>query len=286
MSRFSIKPIHLFVFTRQMLVQRYCTADRDLVIGGFTYLSAQIERDAIKQTAERAKDKLKIKAAYVLSPVMPDLGWPATQPLGDWWRPYIPSDPIKVVCLSTTYGSVDPPTVDWMGWATQPVYGDVEIELSCDPNAPRGDAINQGAKWQRACFKSVYSTGIRGCNLIEADFAIPGECGAGTDALSLVVPEFIGTPFSLNGGTLYWTRSNGLVEERPIMAHNQVTGAVQILWGGLELDEGTLVVGVPNCPGTWVACSARRPDPENHYGGAIYKPVRDPVVEGVPMSWG
>lgn len=265
---------------------RFAQADRNLVIAGNTYYAGQIDRDPIKQTAERAKDRLKIRAACVLTPNEPATGWPATQPLGDWWRPYIPNDPISVICLSHVYGSADAPKVEWMGWATQPVYTDTELELSCDPNPPRGSAINQGAKWQRACFKSVYSTGLRGCNLIEADFTTVGECAAGTDGLSLVVPEFIGTPLSLVGGTLYWTRSNGLVEERPIMSHDQLTGTVQVLWGGLELEEGTAVAAAPNCPGTWEACGARRADPQNHFGGARFKPVRDPIVNGVPMSWG
>lgn len=361
-SNWMASPVHLFIFRRQDTVLRYASGTRDVVVGEHTYKAAQIERDAIRQTSERAKDILKIRAAYLLDPAADE--YPVTQPLGDLWRPYIPSDSVHVTCLATTYDAIDPPMVEWMGWATQPVYTDSQLELSCDPNPPHGDAANQGPKWQRACFKTVYSTGIRGCNLpadgypvpatltavagedlTAAEFADPkrsfvggyvewvdaldpeithrraivshsgttitvaddagdlaqdsevvaytagfwvhGEVAEdGVDGLTLTVPEFIGTEFTLLGGTLYWTRSDGIREERPIMAHNQATGAVGILWGGAELEDGLPVAALPNCPGTWAACAARRPDPELHYGGAIYKPVKDPIVQGVSMSWG
>jgi hypothetical protein len=172
-----------------------------------------------------------------------------------------------------------------MGTVLGPAFGDSEMELTCSPNSGRADAANQGPKAQRACFKTVYSTGIRGCNLVEDDFKLPGTLTA-VDALTLTAAEWIDTPFSLQGGTFYWTRTDGIVEERPIMAHNNATGAIQILWGGEGLAEELAAVAVPNCPGTWAACAARRDDPENHYGGSVYKPVRDPILDGVSMSWG
>lgn len=356
--------LHLFIFRRQGVTLRYAAADRDVQVGGHVYFAAQIERDAIRQTAEKAKDKLRIRAAYLLSPSEPPDGWPVTQELGDWWRPYIPSDEITVICLSFRPESGEPPAVEWMGYAVQPAFDDAQLELNCDPNSPHGSAANQGAKWQRACFKTVYSTGIRGCNLPAGGYPVPAQLTAvtgdtitavalanpkrtfvggyvewfdssdpeivhrraitahegttltlaedvgdlapgvqvtaytrgfwqageidedGVDGLTLTVPGFIGTEFTLLGGTLYWTRTDGIVEERPIMGHNQATGAVTLLWGGADLEDGLAVAALPNCPNTWAACAARRPDPELHYGGAIYKPVRDPIVNSVSMSWG
>lgn len=353
-------PVHLFIFRRQGTVLRYASGTRDVVVGDHTYLAATIERDPIRQTSERAKDTLKIRAAYLLDPEAGE--YPSTQALGDFWRPYIPSDPVHVTCLATTHGAIDPPRVEWMGWATQPVFSDSQLELNCDPNPPHGDAANQGPKWQRACFKTVYSTGPRGCNLPPDGYEVPatlsavdgvdltadafgnpkrsfvggrvewvdavdpevihsrdilGHVGttitvaddagdlapesevvaytrgfwergevAAVDGLTLTVPEFAGTEFTLLGGALHWVRADGIREERPIMAHDQATGAVAILWGGEDLEVGTDVAVLPNCPGTWAACAARRPDPQLHYGGAIYKPVRDPITQGVSMSWG
>lgn len=347
--------VHLFIFRRQGITLRYASSTRDVVIGEHTYQAAQIERAAIRQTAERAKDKLKIRIAYSVASTEPPDGWSSTQALGNWWRPHIPSDPITVICMSCDPGSADPPRVEWTGWVMPSAFDDAQMELTCDPKPPAGSAGNQGSKFQRQCFKTVYSTGPRGCNLIPGpiiaaaelsavdgsditaaaldtgdawirvewmdvatprsanviaqaggtltlddvtglavdslvtayttnQFTIDGELTA-VDGLKLTAAEFIGTPFSLVHGWLTWTRDDGIVEERPIMAHNNSTGEVTILWGGADIEIGTAVAATPNCPGTWAACAARRDDPQNHYGGAIYKPVKDPITEGIPMSW-
>ena len=279
-SRWLGKPVHLFQFIRQGTVLRFANADRDIVVGGFTYVAAQIERGEVRQTVERAKDALRITVAHFLDPVPPAEGYPATQALGAWWRPYIPSDPVRVICLAAHRGSDDPPLVEWMGLAVQPEFDDTRLVLTCDPNAPAGEPRNQGAKWQRGCWKAVYSTGIRGCNLDPVPLTVAGEL-SDVDGLTLTSPAFTGAQFSLAGGTLYWERSNGIVEERAIMAHTD--DQVQILYGGHELEAGTAVTALPGCSQNWAACEAR----ENtlHYGGAIYKPVKDPVGS-VSMSWG
>ena len=129
-SRFLGRPVRLFVFTRQALVWRFASADRDIVIGADTYLAAQIERDEIKQTAERAKDKLGIRFAYLRDPDAPAEIIPSTQTLGDNWHPYPPSDTVSVRCLATHYGDTDPPAVEWIGVVTQPKFSDVELELT------------------------------------------------------------------------------------------------------------------------------------------------------------
>ncbi len=349
--------VHLFIFRRQGVSVRLAAGDRDMPIGEHTYYGVTIERDAIRQTAERAKDKLKIRMAYLLTPTEPDEGWPASQVVGDWWRPHIPSDPISVICLTYNPATGAPPTVEWTGWAAQPDYTDAQLELSCDPNPPHGSAANQGAKWQRGCFKVVYSTGIRGCNLVAGPIALPATLTAvdgneisaeeftappapwarvewmddatprsalvvahsgdtielddvtGLEVGSLVIAyteplfsietvpasktglviqsdDFIGTPFTLEHGWVSWPTPQGFVEERPIMAHNNATGHITILWDAPPPEPGVSIVATPNCPGTWAACAARRPDPELHYGGAIYKPVTDPIASGVSMSWG
>jgi len=279
LSRWLGKPLHLFQFIRQGTIERFANAPRDQVIGGFTYKAAVMSRSEIRQTVERAKDRLKITMAYLLNPTPPAEGFPSTQDLGGWWRPYIPSDPIKVICLATHYGDTDPPKVEWMGWAVQPEYTDLELVLTCDPNHPAGEARNQGAKWQKGCWKSVYSTGIRGCNLDPEPLTIVATL-SNIVGLTLTAAEFATSAFPLAGGTLYWTRTDGIEEERPIMAHSGTS--VQILWDGDELAIGTDVTALPGCPQNWNACDAR--GNTINYGGAIYKPIKDPAG-GASMSW-
>lgn len=277
LSRFLGKPIRLFVFTRQNQVWRYCTADRDLVIGGNTYLSAQIDRSEIKQTAERAKDKITIKLAYLRDPTAPE--YPVTQPLGDNWFPFVPSSTVYVTCLATHYGDTDPPAVEWMGQVIQPKFSDVELELTCEPTGGTDRARNQGAKWQRGCWKTVYSTGLRGCNLDPAEFEIAATL-SGASGLTLTATAFGTAPINLAGGSLTWTNDAGVIERRSIMSHsgNNIT----VLYGSSDFEPGLAVVALPGCPRTWAACEAR--GNTINYGGAIYKPGKNPTEDS--MSWG
>jgi len=282
LSRFSGKPIHLFVIRRQGLTLRYASGDRDVVVGEHTYVGANISRGEIRQGAESAKDKLKITFPCALNPAAPE--FPSTQTLANLCRPYLPSDPISVVCLATHYGDTDPPIVEWMGVATQPSFTDTECELTCEPN-PGGTAVNQGMTWQRTCPKAAYSTGPRGCNLDPEDFKVPAEL---TDVagLTLKAAEFATAPLNLEGGEWVWTRlvdGVPIEESRFIMRHAGDT--IQVLNGGYGLEEGLTGYALPNCPGTWAACGARREDPQLHYGGAIYEPIKNPH-DGVSMSWG
>lgn len=278
LSRFLGKPIHLFLFTRQGLAWRYASCDRDIVVGGNTYLAAQIERSEIKQTVERAKDKISITLAYVRDPAAPE--YPVTQPLGDNWHPWIPSDPVHVVCMATHFGDTDPPIVEWMGVVTQPKFGDVELELICEPTNGTARARNQGPKWQRGCWKTVYSTGLRGCNL-DPDTGRVTTALTAVSGLTLTAPAFASAPLSLAGGALTWVRSDGLLERRSIMAH---TGdSITVLYGADDLAPGLSVTARPGCPRTWAACEAR--GNTLNYGGAVYKPIKNPM-DGVSMSWG
>lgn len=275
-SRFLGKPIRLFRFDRQSVSWRYCTAEQNLTIGGFTYLAGQIDRDEIRQTAERAKDKLKIKLAYLRDPAAPEL--PVTQALGNNWNPYIPSDTIRVTCMATHLGDTDPPNVEWMGIVAQPEFTDTELTLTCVPGLAIARAVNQGPKWQRGCWKTVYSNGLRGCNLDPATFAVSATLSAAS-GLTLTAAAFASAPLSLAGGWIEWTRVDGLVERRSILAHSGST--ITLIYGGPDLAPGTAVVAIPACEQTWAACDAR--SNTDNYGGGIYMPVTDPNQSS--MSW-
>ena len=282
MSRFSRRDVHLFLFRRQGQTWRYSTSDRNRAFGGFTYLGAgsQIERDAIRETSESAKDRLKIRLAHVLDPAAAEL--PVTQSLGGLWRPYIPSDPISVVCMTAQIGSATPPRVEWMGEVSGAAYSDVEVELSCEQGNGYERARNQGAKWGRGCWKTPYSTGPRGCNLDPEEFRVSGVATT-VDGLVVTSPAFAASTFSLRSGAVSWVGPAGVVEERVIVAHDGDT--VKLLYSGAGLAPGVALSALPSCEQNWTACSLRRPDPELHYGGAIYKPAKSPM-NGESMSWG
>lgn len=288
-SRFGGKPARLYRFELQGAVWWFAQADRDLdPPGGATYREAKIDRDEIKQTNEPAKDKLKIRFAYLRDPNASLADIPSTQDFGDLWHPYVPSDQVKVMCLEWHVGSAEAPKVMWTGFVAQPQFTDVELELTCVPSIAIGEAKNQGPKNQRACWKVPYSTGLDGCNLDPADFEVPGAI-AGVAGFTVTVPAFASAPFSLLQGEFRWPRTitahNGtieILERRTITAHDGAD--VKLLYGGLGL-AAAVVGALPTCPGTWDACAARRDDPQNHYGGDFYKPVKNPY-DGEAMSWG
>lgn len=276
-SRWLGRPVRLFVFERQSQVWRYCNADRDLIIDGNTYYAAQIDRSEIKQTVERAKDKITIKMAYLRDPAAP--AYPVTQTLGDNWFPYIPSSTVYVTCLAAHHGDAGQPAIEWIGQVTQPKFTDAELELTCEPSGSASQARNQGAKWQRGCWKTVYSTGLRGCNLNPADFQVEGTL-SGVSGLTLTATAFGTAPFNLAGGALSWANDDGIIERRSIMSHDGNT--ITVLYGASDLAPGCDVVALPGCPRTWAACEAR--GNTINYGGAIYKPGKNPKEES--MSWG
>lgn len=280
-SRFGGKPVRLFRFQRQDVIWRFAQADRVITAGGFDWLPAQIDRDEIKQTGERAKDKLKIRLAYLRDPNAPLIDVPNTQSLGDLWHPYIPSDVVSVMCLSTHFGDAAAPVLEWSGEVAQPEYTDVELSLTCVPGKAITEARNQGAKWQRACWKSPYSTGLRGCNLDPADFEVPATLTSMV-GLTAKAAAFATAPLSLLQGSLSWVRSSGLVERRTITSHTLGSDTVTLLYGGEELAAALEVIALPNCPGTWAACVAR--DNTINFGGAMFKPIENPNEES--MSWG
>jgi hypothetical protein len=280
MLRFSNSETRLYRFDLQGITWRFAQADRDVPHAGNTWLAAQIERDNIRQNSEQAQDKIKIRMAYLRDPAAPAGARPATQSLGDIWHPFIPSSSVRVTCY--TLAADGTLTFDWSGEVRQPRFTDIELELTCVPGDVRGEAHNQGMKFQRACSKTVYSTGERGCNLPPAPLRIDTTLSA-VAGLTVTSAAFTAAPHSLQQGWLYWTRANGVVERRTVIKHAGDT--LTLLYGGHDLASGLAVSVLPNCQGTWAACASRRADPEMHYGGAIYEPVENPY-DGASMSWG
>lgn len=195
----------------------------------------------------------------------------------------IPTGAVEVACLEYELGSVASPDVQWIGHVSEPPrFTDVELELNCTPGSVKARAADQGPRVQRACFKEVYSTGIRGCNLVRADFETTATLTA-VDGVLLTAAAFDGQPLTLLGGGAEWTDANGAVHGRMITYHSGTQ--IRIHFGGPDLAIGTAVTVYPNCEQTWEACAARRADPQNHIGSAQYLPVENPTAGGVSMTW-
>ena len=282
-SRFGTRRVRLFRFAYQSKVWRFAQSTVDIEAGGYTWLAATIERDDIRLTAESAKDKLSVRFAYLRDPAAPLSEIPVTQSLDALWQPWIPTDYVFVMCLEYVVGSDDPPDVQWMGVVAQPRFpSDVQIELTCKPGNTAAESPTQGPMWQVGCWKRVYSQGLRGCNLVEADYETSATLTA-VDGLTLTADNFavenLAKPFTLLTGEAKWTDSDGLVHRRMITDHTGNT--IRIHFAGPELAPGLEVVVKPACEQTFAACEARE-NTDNH-GGAAYMPVTDPDKDS--MSW-
>jgi len=238
------KPVHLFVFTRQSKVWRYCSGSRDLVIDGFTYVASQIERGEIKQTVERAKDSLSITFSYLLDPAAPE--YPATQILGDNWYPFVPTDPVTVTCLSYDALRSDAPLVEWIGEVIQPKFGDAELELTCEPDNGYKRSRNQGPRWQRACWKTVYSTGPRGCNLNKGAgivtavvTKIESTLGDVPPRAHILAPAFASLLPSLKGRAAAWETLAGQSSSEIVDAYFAYDERIVLNMPGSQVDKTT-----------------------------------------------
>lgn len=289
LSRFGGRPVRLYRFQLQDAIWWLAQAASDIETpGGASWRAATIGRSDIKQTPEAGKDPLKIRMAYLRDPFADPTRIPVTQSLGDLWHPYIPSDRVKVTCFDWMYGDTDPPRMTWSGEVADPVFTDVQLELTCEPWDSIGEARGQSPRSQRACPKVPYSTGKFGCHLVRDEFYVPGTVTA-VDGLTLTVPEFAAAPLSLLQGEFSWSRTvtahNGeiaITERRTIMAHDGAS--VRLLYGGLGLDAVDLAcTGLPGCEGTYEACGARN-NTINH-GGAPHKPIKNPY-DGQSLTWG
>ncbi|MGV8959200.1 MAG: phage BR0599 family protein [Stenotrophomonas sp.] len=275
-SRFLGQPVHLFVFARKHLVWRFNSSTRPITIDGATYLPASISRSAIRQTAERAKDKITIRFPYLRDPAAGE--YPPTQSLGDNWHPYPPGDMIHVTCKAYHHGDAEA-VVEWMGRVTQPRFTDTELELTCEPGRPRGNFSGLSLRWQRSCPLALYSQGVGMCGVAAADHALPASLTAAS-GLTLTASAFGSLPAGrLAGGYVEWERGDGLTERRSIMAHAGST--IEINYGAQMLAPGVAVIAYPGCAHTANDCKDYFNNMDR-FGGCPYLPVKNPF-DGMPV---
>ncbi|MDH5832175.1 DUF2163 domain-containing protein [Luteimonas sp. M1R5S18] len=106
------------------------------------------------------------------------------------------------------------------------------------------------------------------------------ELSADAVGLTLTAPEFGASPFGLEGGLIRWTRDNGLLESRNILAH--LGTSITIDYGAPDLLAGRVLRTYWGCPHNLDACTARGND--RNYPAFKYLPVDSPM--GRSQAWG
>lgn len=269
-SRFLGRPVQLVRFDLGPLSWGFTSGDVPVVVEGLAYVPSGISRGAVRETTEVAKNRLTITMPVALDPAAIDP--PPTQGFAGIWRPFPPSGTVRVTCMSLHRGDTDADVVvDWMGRVAQAEFTDTKLTLTCDNSRARHRVASGGARCQRACDRVVYKQGLGECNLDPGLYAIPATLTAAA-GLTITAPEFGTSALPMDGGWVEWTRADGLVERRTIMAHSGNT--LTLDYGAADLAPGLELVGWPGCAHNWAACSAR--NNTDNYGGVFHLPTKNP----------
>ncbi|MBB1061878.1 phage BR0599 family protein [Marilutibacter spongiae] len=280
LSRFFGRKVALYLFKRGAVEHRFTSRDRDLTIGGETYVAARgISHSEIRQTAASPqKNQLTVTVPYRMDPNAADQ--PVTQVLGDWFNPYPPGERVLVTVMTTHLGDPDEQVnVEWLGRVLGPKFTDTTLELACDPSYRNARTSGRQARIGRNCDVPVYSQGEGMCNLDKAAHEVPATLSA-VAGLALTAPAFAAAPRNLGGGFIEWTRLDGLTERRTIWSHAGDT--VVVNFGAADLAIGLDLSAYPGCAHNSEACDS--------YGNGVnypgYKnlPTSDPLPRS--QAWG
>lgn len=265
LSRNLGKPVGLLRLSRGNVVARFADADREIEVGEEIYLPLPISRSEIRDSSERRKNLVTVNL-------------PISVEVASWWRPYPPSGRVFVTWLAKHYGD-DEVNVEWTGRVIGARFTDTVMELNCEPTRSNGGSRGLNLRWQRGCPLAVYSQGIGMCNADKADFAAPGTLTA-AEGITLEADAFGLLPDGrLAGGFVEYTRPDGEIETRSIMAHagNQIV----LNYGTDQLEEDAEVTAYWGCPHNFAACRDLFGN-EPNYGGAVYMPIKSPF-DGSPL---
>lgn len=223
LSRFLSRKVALYRFERDGLVLRFASCDRDVEIAGTVYKAARgITHSAVRDTTTSDKKaQLTVTAPYLLDAQADEL--PVTQELGNWWRPYPPSQRVLVTVMTTHLGDPDEQVnIEWMGRVVGPSYSRTEMRLTCDPSYRSGRTSGSIPRMQRGCGVALYSRGLGMCNLDPERLPVPAVLEAvddtGVSAAAFGTPPraFVGG----EGGALSWLDEDEVLHTRPIVAHD------------------------------------------------------------------
>lgn len=261
-SRWGGQPIQLFIFQRQGTLWRFANSARDELLGGETFLgNSNITRGALRDSTEALKNNLEIVIPYLVDPTSAE--FPNTQELGNLWRPYPPSDRVYVTCLTKHRGD-DVAVIEWTGRVVSPKFTGTTLELTCEPTRSNGRRTGVQKRFQRDCWKTLYSQGLGMCNLDPERVPVPATLEA-VAGMTVSAEGFAAAPRTLAGGTLTWSVDDvefeaGIVDHDGEMltlddvaglaVDMEVTGLTLPLWIAGTIDElDGLQVTIPELAG-------------------------------------
>lgn len=231
-SWFGGKPVQYFKFMRGGVSWCYTSADRPLELDGDDYTPSVIKRGSIRQGSERGRQSVTVNL-------------PASLPVADNWRPFSPSEEVRLLILCRNRGEEDT-ILEFKGRVVGVVFNGDDLQLSVEQSQTKSRRKGGGRRWTIGCDLVLYSQGVGLCNLDPGEVLTPATIAAmGEITNTITAPELANSPRSLVGGRIQWTVEEEIEDElievthqRNIVYHSGTT---------ITLDDfaDDLVIGLP-----------------------------------------
>lgn len=254
-------PVELYEFAYQNVLTRWTSADRDIVLGPSTYLTASIVRSEIEDAGQNVSNPsitLTVRTDFVPIQV---------------FSAYPPSDVVNLTIRRFHLGDTSDIVVIWSGRVLSVSWGNDEAKVTCQNLYTRLKQTGLRRLYGRNCPHVLYSQGDGECRLARASFAVPGTL------LSASGVTIVATAFGseadgfFNGGALEIETAPGVFQRRGIKTHVGTT--ITITHPLAELVTGASVTVYPGCDKTQATCITKFNNVLN-FGGFPYTPKKNP----------
>lgn len=254
-------PVELYEFRRAARVWRFTSSDADVTVDGATYTAAPLQRTAIEQTPERARNGIRISCARDF-------------PIADLFRVTSPTDVISVTIIR--YHRAEPlnSITLWMGRVLNAEWRGLSADLSCEPVSASLTRTGLRRLYQKQCPHVLYGAA---CGVSKVAQGIATTVTAASGVTLTVAALTGGKPYA--GGFVEWLLDDGMIERRFITGVASLALTLSQPFQGITV--GQAVTVYPGCNHTTGTCSSVYGNLAN-FGGFPYIPTKNPF-DGSPV---
>jgi uncharacterized phage protein (TIGR02218 family) len=257
------EPIELYEFRRGSIVERYTSADSDVVVEGETYIAATLRRSDIDTSNERARSAVRITTARDFS-------------IAELFRVSPPPSVVAFTLRRVHRSDLTDVAVIWVGRVLNAEWKGATADLNCEPVTTSMKRMGLRRKYQRQCPLVLYAQGEGQCN-VNRDAHKTSTTVTGVSGLVLSVAALTSKPWA--GGFVEWEAPDGSIEYRFIESFTGLDLKLSQAFQGIAASDPVTVS--PGCNHTQAVCIATYANGDN-YGGFPFTPVKNPF-DGTPV---
>lgn len=256
-------PTRLYEFALGTHAWRYASGERDVVLGGVTYVATPISDSGIILSGDVENDDFTITL-------------PANVEFAALYYGTPPSQTVNVTVRQIHRGSDEAPIV-WVGiLRTTKRVSPIKLEIGCRTLSASLNRNGLRLAWGKQCPHALYD---RNCKVNPASYGVAVQIQSLTGA-TIVSTGFNSLPSGyLAGGYLEWPLLPGVMERRSIEAQS---GSVVTVFGTTDgLTVGQYATFYPGCDRVVSTCNSKFNNLSN-YGGFPHMPSKSPF-DGDPV---